>query len=57
MLISGDADFIPALNLVKKLGKKPLSSFILSKSYAYHLRQEFQNFFIKRENFEFDIQK
>ncbi len=50
VLISGDADFIPALELVRALGKLPLSSFILCKSYALNLRNNFKHFFIKTED-------
>lgn len=57
ILVSGDADFIPALELVKEIGKNPLSSFILSRSYAINLRRQFKSFFIKLENIEFDIIK
>ena len=55
VLISGDADFIPALELIGKLHKTPLSSFILCKSYATNLKSKFKHYFIRRENIEFLI--
>ncbi len=41
VLISGDADFIPALELIKGLGKEVLSSFV-TRGYSNELRQKFQ---------------
>ena len=57
VLISGDSDFIPALDLVKTLGKKPLSCFILDRSYASDLRKKFTSLFLKREEIEFNCIK
>jgi uncharacterized LabA/DUF88 family protein len=57
VLISGDADFIPALDLVKALNKTPLSSFLLGynkreNSYAFNLRTRFRSYFFTKENLE-----
>lgn len=49
ILISGDADFAPAFELIKNIGKKVLSAFI-PKGYANELRQKFSYLVIKRED-------
>src|SRR3989344_8488508 len=49
ILISGDADFVPALDLVKSIGKEVLSAFV-PKGYSNELRQKFPYFIIKRED-------
>ena len=49
VLISGDADFVPALNLVKELNKKVISAFP-PKGYSNELRQKFDYFIIKKED-------
>ena len=48
ILISGDADFIPVLDLIKKNGKKVFSAF-LTRGYAYELRQRVK-FFVLSAN-------
>jgi uncharacterized LabA/DUF88 family protein len=40
ILISGDADFVPALKLVEKSGKKAFSAF-MPKGYSFELRDKF----------------
>jgi uncharacterized protein (TIGR00288 family) len=37
IIVSGDADFIPAINLVRKNGKKVINAFF-PKSSSYQLR-------------------
>ena len=49
VLLSGDADFVPAGNLIKETGKDFLSCFILN-GYSNELRQKFNYFLIKRED-------
>lgn len=49
VLISGDADFVPALELVKKNGKDVLSTSV-SKGYSSELRQKFPFLVLKRED-------
>ncbi|MFH1649558.1 MAG: NYN domain-containing protein [Candidatus Woesearchaeota archaeon] len=39
ILVSGDADFIPGMDLIKQKGKKVLSA-CLAKGYSYDLRQK-----------------
>lgn len=48
ILISGDADFIPAMELIQKGGKKVLSAF-LTKGYSYAIRQSFPFLIIHKE--------
>lgn len=48
ILISGDSDFVPALDLVKGVGKEVLSAFI-PRGYSNEIRQKFQYKIIKRE--------
>jgi uncharacterized LabA/DUF88 family protein len=48
ILLSGDADFVPAGNLIKEIGKKFLSCSILN-GYSNELRQNFEYILIKRE--------
>ena len=48
ILISGDADFIPAMDLIKKEGKTPLSA-ALYKGYSYELRQKHGWFILDRQ--------
>ncbi len=45
ILISGDADFVPALNLIKGKEKEVLSAFIPA-GYSYELRNKFPYFFL-----------
>ena len=45
ILISGDADFVPALELIKESGKEILSSFV-PIGYSYELRSKFKYFFL-----------
>jgi len=45
VLISGDADFVPALELIEKNNKKILSAF-LPLGYSYELRSKFPYFFL-----------
>jgi uncharacterized LabA/DUF88 family protein len=40
VLISGDADFVPAFNLIKEIGKEVLSCFV-PLGYSNELRQKF----------------
>ena len=49
VLISGDADFVPAFNLVKELNKEILSVFI-PKGYSNELRQKFPYYILKKED-------
>jgi len=49
VLISGDADFIPALKLIEENGKNVYSAF-LTFGYSYELRKLFR-FFIINHNF------
>ncbi len=48
VLLSGDADFIPAMNLIKEIGKKT-SSTSLDKGYSSELRNTFPFFVLKRD--------
>ena len=48
ILLSGDADFVPAGNLIKEIGKEFLSCSILN-GYSNELRQNFEYILIKRE--------
>ncbi len=49
VLISGDADFVPALDLVKNQGKEVLSAFV-PQGYSNELRQKFPYLILKRED-------
>jgi len=49
ILISGDADFVPALDLVKSLKKEVLSAFV-PRGYSNEIRQKFQYLILKRED-------
>lgn len=49
VLISGDADFVPAFELVESLNKEVLSAFI-PKGYSNEIRQKFNYFILKRED-------
>ena len=48
VLISGDADFVPALNLVKEVGKEVLSCSV-PRGYSNELRQNFPFLVLKRD--------
>lgn len=48
ILISGDADFIPAMDLIKAGGKKPVSA-ALYKGYSFELRQKHGFFILDRQ--------
>src|SRR3989344_4524233 len=48
VLISGDADFVPAFNLIKEIGKEVLSSFV-PRGYSNELRQIFPYFLLRKE--------
>ena len=48
VLISGDADFVPAFNLIKEIGKEVLSSFV-PRGYSNELRQKFPYLILKKE--------
>ena len=48
VLISGDADFVPAFNLIKEVGKDVLSCSVPS-GYSNELRQKFPFLILKRE--------
>ena len=47
ILISGDADFIPAMDLVKSKGKE-ISSASVAKGYSYELRSKHEWFILDR---------
>lgn len=49
VLISGDADFVPAFSLIKDVGKEVLSYFI-PKGYSNELRQKFPYKILTKEN-------
>ena len=48
IVISGDADFIPAMDLIKKRGKEVCSSTV-AKGYSYDLRQKHEWYILDRE--------
>ena len=48
VLISGDTDFVPAVNLIKKSGKKVLSAFV-PFGYSTELRNSTEYFIIRKE--------
>ena len=48
ILISGDADFVPAFNLIKSIGKDVLSSSV-PRGYSNELRQKFSYFVLGRD--------
>jgi len=48
ILISGDGDFVPAVNLIKEAGKKVLSAFI-PFGYSSELRNSTNYFIIRKE--------
>lgn len=48
VLISGDADFVPAFRLIKDIGKEVLSCFI-PRGYSNELRQKFPYLILTRE--------
>jgi len=48
VLISGDADFVPALELIRSMKKEVLSAFI-PRGYSNELRQKFSYFIITKE--------
>src|SRR3989344_7490148 len=48
VLISGDADFVPAFNLIKSIKKEVLSVFI-PRGYSNELRQKFPYLILGRE--------
>ena len=48
ILVSGDADFVPALNLIREIGKEVLSCFI-PRGYSNELRQKFPYLILKKE--------
>ncbi len=49
VLISGDADFVPALDLVKRNGKDVLSASV-GRGYSHELRQKFPYFLLKKND-------
>ncbi|MCX6742495.1 MAG: NYN domain-containing protein [Candidatus Pacearchaeota archaeon] len=49
ILISGDADFVPAFALIKDAEKEVLSAFI-PRGYSNELRQKFDYFIFERED-------
>jgi len=49
VLVSGDADFVPAFDLVKKIGKDVLSVSV-PRGYSNELRQKFPYFVLKKED-------
>ncbi len=48
VLISGDADFVPALNLIKERGKEILTSMV-ALGYSSELRKKFPYFILRKE--------
>ena len=48
VLISGDADFVPAFNLIKEVGKDVLSCFV-PRGYSNELRQKVSYLILKKE--------
>ena len=48
ILISGDTDFVPALEIIKKQGKEVLTSMV-PWGYSSELRQKFPFFILKKE--------
>jgi uncharacterized LabA/DUF88 family protein len=48
VLISGDADFVPAFNLIKDIGKEVLSCCV-PRGYSNELRQKFPYYILDRE--------
>ncbi len=48
VLISGDADFVPALNLIKEKKKEILTAMVPS-GYSFELRKNFPYFILKKE--------
>jgi len=48
VLISGDADFVPAFNLIKQIGKEVLSCAV-SRGYSNELRQKFPFLILTKE--------
>lgn len=48
ILISGDADFVPAFELIKKLDKEVLSCFV-PRGYSNELRQKFPYLILSKE--------
>ena len=49
VLMSGDADFVPALNLIEEVGKEVLSCFI-PRGYSNELRQKFEYKLLTKED-------
>ncbi|PIN94131.1 hypothetical protein COU54_00250 [Candidatus Pacearchaeota archaeon CG10_big_fil_rev_8_21_14_0_10_31_24] len=48
VLISGDADFVPAFNLIKEINKEVLSCFV-PRGYSNELRQKFPYMILNKE--------
>jgi uncharacterized LabA/DUF88 family protein len=48
ILISGDADFVPAFSLINEVGKEVLSSFV-PRGYSNELRQKFPYLILTKE--------
>jgi len=48
ILISGDTDFVPALNVIKKQGREVLTAMV-PKGYSSELRQKFPYFILNKE--------
>lgn len=49
VLISGDADFVPAFSLIKEIGKEAMSYFI-PRGYSNELRQKFKYRILSKED-------
>ena len=49
ILISGDADFVPAFELIKNIGKEVLSASV-SRGYSNELRQKFPYLILKKDD-------
>ena len=52
ILFSGDADFVPALQLIKKYERQAISAFIRCKGYSWELRQKIECIAITKEDFD-----
>jgi len=51
VLISGDADFVPAFDLIQEVGKDVLSVSV-SRGYSNELRQKFSYLILKKEDLD-----
>ncbi len=51
VLISGDSDFVPALQLIEERGKKAFSLFMRCRGYSWELRNNIEFHAIKNKDF------